>query len=243
MLLIPAIEIKDGKCVPAAGKPARGKTTQPDDPVEAAKRWIAAGARRLNVVDLDGLASGNADNAGVIRNMADACPGVPIQVSGGLRSDEIVENYFAAGAEYMILDTKSASAPHFVNNLCLEYPGHIMVALEAKDGKVAAEGWSKLAQHSVLDVAGHFQREGVAAILYSGRNGNQTGLDIPAALSLAQAMTVPVLVVGGLASFEDIRKLCKAGAGLSGAVLDTGFADDALDFVKAQKLADSLVRI
>ncbi|MGH8281016.1 MAG: HisA/HisF-related TIM barrel protein [Gammaproteobacteria bacterium] len=235
MMLIPAIQIKNGKCPAAAEKSARGKT-QPDDPVEAAKYWVAAGARRLHITDLDSVVSGKADNAGVIRDIVNACPGVLVQVSGGLRSDATVESYFAANAEYVVLDTRVASTPHFINDLCLEYPGHILAVLETIAGKVVAGGWSKLAQHSLLQVAEHLQREGVAAILCSEQNG---GFDINEAMSLAQAMSVPVLVAGGLTSLEDIRKLCKAGAGLGGAVLEAGFANGALDFAKAQKLADS----
>ncbi|MGH8283023.1 MAG: HisA/HisF-related TIM barrel protein [Gammaproteobacteria bacterium] len=238
MLLIPAIQIKSGKCPVVAGKSARDKT-QPDDPVALAKHWVAAGARRLHITDLDSVVSGKANNAGVVRDIVSACLDVPVQVSGGLRSDATVENYFSAGAEYVILDTKSASAPHFINDLCLEYPGHILAALETISGKVVAEGWSKLAQHSVLEVAKHFQREGVAAILHSDRNGGKTGFNISTALSLAQAMTVPILVAG-LASMDDIRELCRSGAGLGGAVLDAGLASGALYFAKAQKRADSL---
>ncbi|MGH8397802.1 MAG: HisA/HisF-related TIM barrel protein [Gammaproteobacteria bacterium] len=236
MLLIPAIRIKNGKCPAAAERSARNQT-QLDDPVEVAKSWVAAGARRLHVTDLDSVVSGKADNARIVHNIVNACLEVPVQVSGALRNDATVESYFSAGAEYVVLDTKSASTPHFINDLCLEYPGHILAALATVAGKVVAGGWSKLAQQSVLGVAEHFQREGVAAILCSEQNG---GFDIEAVMSLAQTMTVPVLLSGGLNSIEDIRRLCKADAGLSGAVLEAGFAGGAPDFAKAQKLADSL---
>ncbi|MGB9428410.1 MAG: HisA/HisF-related TIM barrel protein [Gammaproteobacteria bacterium] len=239
MLLIPAIQIKNGKCLIVAGKPTRGNT-HTDDPVEMAKHWVAAGARRLHIADLDSVVSGKADNAEVIRNVVNAYPGVPMQVSGGMRSDETVEKYFAAGAEFVILNARAASAPHFINDLCLEYPGHILVALEAKAGKVAAEGWSKLAQHTLLEAAENFQREGVSGILCSVRIEGTSGSDFGAALSLAQVITIPVMAVDGLASLEDVRTLCKSGGGLSGAVLDAGFTDAMPDFAKARKLADAL---
>ena len=242
MLLIPAIGLKGGKCVFAAAEHPRGKPAQADDPVKVAQNWVAAGARRLQIMDLDSVASGKPENTGVIREIVSACAGVPVQVCGGMRSDEIVENYFAAGVEYVVLGTKSATTPHFINNLCLEYPGHILVTLDVKNGKVAAEGWSKLAHHPVLEVAEHFQREGVAAILYCDKSDGAThNFNIDTGLSLAQAITIPVIMAAGLTSLEDIRELCKADKGsLGGAILEATFANGALDFAKAQQLADSL---
>jgi len=238
MLLIPAIEIKDGKCTPATAVHGRGKTIPLDNPVAVAQHWAAAGARRLQVVDIDSAQSGKPANAAVIRGIVNACPGVPIQISGGMRSDANVENYFDAGADYLILGTKAASTPHFINNLCLEYPGHILVELDTKDGKVNTEGWSKLADHDVLEVAEHFQREGVAGILYSDKQvGRTRDFKVTAALSLARALTIPIFLANGPSSLEDIRQLCKAGSGsLAGAVLFV----QTLDFAKAQKHADTL---
>lgn len=241
MLLIPAIAIRVGKCVNAPAKPAHAKILLPDDPVQVAADWVKAGARRLHVTDLDSGVGDKTSGAEVIRALIAACPGIPIQVSGNLRNDAVVEQYFAAGAEYLILDTKAASTPHFVNDLCLEYPGHILVALEAKHGKLLADGWSKLAQHTLQDVAEHFQREGVAGILYRAASDGKQHTDFAPALSLLQVLNIPVLVSGGLASFEDVRKLCLLGADLSGGVLETGLVNGALDFAKAQKLVDKSV--
>jgi len=237
MLLIPAIEIKNGKCAPAAAVHVRSQTSPLDNPVAVAKHWATAGARRLYVVDTDSIQIGKTANAAVIRAIVEACPGVPLQVSGGVLSDTSVENYFEAGIEYVILGTKAASTPHYINNLCLEYPGHILVELDTKDGKVSTEGWSKLADHDVLEVAEHFQREGVAGILYSDKQLGQThDFKITAAFSLAQALTIPIILANGLGSIEDLQRLYKAGGSvLAGAVL----FNPTLDFAKAQKLADA----
>ncbi len=237
MLLIPAIEIKNGKCTPATAVRARGQTSPVDDPVSVAKHWATAGARRLHILDTDSIQSGKTANPTVIRAMVEACPGVPLQISAGMLSDSDVENYFEAGSEYVILGTKAASTPHYINNLCLEYPGHILVELDTKDGKVNAEGWSKLADHDVLEVAEHFQREGVAGILYSDKQLGQThDFNITAAFSLAQTLTIPIILANGLNSIEDLQRLYKAGGNsLAGAVLFI----PSLDLAKAQKLADA----
>ena len=238
MLLIPAIVIKDRKCTPTTAVRGRDKSVTMDDPVAVARHWVAMGARRLHVVDMDSVQSGKPANAAAIREIVDACPSVPLQVSGDMRSDANVENYFDTGAEFMVLGTKTASRPHFINNLCLEYPGHIFVELDTKGGKVNAEGWSKLAEHGALEVAEHFQREGVAGILYSDKQAaDMRDFSIKAVLSLAQAVTIPVIMANGLTSLEDIRQLCEAAGGsLAGAVLSVQH----LDFAKAQKLADTL---
>ncbi|MDE2091101.1 MAG: 1-(5-phosphoribosyl)-5-((5-phosphoribosylamino)methylideneamino)imidazole-4-carboxamide isomerase, partial [Gammaproteobacteria bacterium] len=193
MLLIPAIEIKNGKCTSATAVHARGQTSLVDDPVAVAKHWAIAGARRLHIVDTDSIQTGRKADAAVIHAIVEACPGVPLQVSGGMLSDTNVESYIEAGSEYVILGTKAASTPHYINNLCLEYPGHILVELDTRDGKVNTEGWSKLADHDVLEVAEHFQREGVAGILYCDKQLGQThDFKITAAFSLAQTLTIPI---------------------------------------------------
>ena len=243
MLLIPAIELKSGKCVLPHSARAREVMAYTGDPVAVARQWVKAGARRLHVVDMDGAQSGKPANAAAIHAIVTACPGVPVQVSGGIRSDEMVASYFEAGVSYVVLGTKAVTAPHFVNDLCFEYPGHIIVGLDARDGRVAAEGWSKLANHDVLDAAEHFQREGAAAILYNdfGSNDNADGLHVKATLALAHAITIPVITAGEMASLLAVKKLCEAGGGvLEGAILGRALYEGRLDFAKAQELADSL---
>jgi phosphoribosylformimino-5-aminoimidazole carboxamide ribotide isomerase len=237
MLLIPMIEIKNGKCTPATAIHVRGQNSPMDDPAAVAKHWASAGARRLHIVDTDSSQSGKTTHPTVVHAMVEACLGVPLQISGGMLSDTSVENYFEAGIEYVILGTKAASTPHYINNLCLEYPGHILVELDTKDGKVNTEGWSKLANHDVLEVAEHFQREGVAGILYNEKHIRQPhDFNIAAAVSLAQALTIPVILAHGLNSIEDMQKLYEAGgSSLAGAIIFS----PTLDFAKAQKLADT----
>src|SRR5215469_3311882 len=165
MLLIPSMELKGGKCVRTKpGKPNES-VAYADDPVALARQWVKAGARRLHLTDLDSLASGKPACVPLAKQILAACPGVPLQVGGGMRSEEQVLPYIEAGVDFVVLGTRAATAQHLVNDLCLEYPGHIIVSLDAKGDKVAAEGWSKMADTDVTEVAEHFQREGVAAII------------------------------------------------------------------------------
>ncbi len=238
MLLIPTIEIKNGKCTATTSVRGDRQSDHTENPVEAARHWIAAGARRLHVADLNSTQTGKTSNAAVIRGIVEACQGVPLQVYGGTLNDATVESYFDAGVDYVILGTKITSTPHYINNLCLEYPGHILVELDTKDGKINAGGWSKLANHDVLEVAEHFQREGVAGILYADKQAGQAhDFHIQPAITLAQALAIPVILSHGPSSLKDLQQLFKAGGGaLTGPVL---FAPN-LDFAKAQKLADTL---
>ena len=149
MLLIPAIDLKDGKCVRLRQGRMEDETVFGDDPVAVAERWVEAGARRLHMVDLNGAFAGKPVNAAAIRAVAGAFPDLPIQVGGGIRDEETVQAYLDAGVQFTIIGTAAVSAPHFVNDLCAEFPGHIIVGLDAKDGKVAIDGWSMAYQDSL----------------------------------------------------------------------------------------------
>ena len=191
MLLIPAIDLKGGKCVRLRQGRMEDDTVFSDDPVAVAGRWVAAGAKRLHLVDLDGAFAGRPVNAGVIAEIAAAFPDLPIQVGGGIRDEETIETYLAAGVQFVIIGTKAVNAPHFVGDVCTEFPGHIIVGLDAKDGKVAIDGWSKLSHHDVIDMAQHFERDGVEAIIYTdiSRDGMMQGVNVEATLRLAQAIS------------------------------------------------------
>jgi phosphoribosylformimino-5-aminoimidazole carboxamide ribotide isomerase len=245
MLLIPSIDLKGGKCaLPKAGAHKKAGM-QADDPLAVAHKWVDAGARRLHVVDLDGQSSGKAAHSAVVKKLAEEFPQIPIQVSGGMRSEETVAAYIDAGASYVVLGTRAAIAPHFVNNLCLEYPGHIIVGLDGKGGKVAAEGWSKLADNDVQEAAAHFQREGAAAIVYAelGAGGVVNGACVQAAAELARAIAIPVIAAAGVVSLADVRALCGGnGEGLLGAIVGEALYDGGLDLGAAQKLADTLAK-
>lgn len=243
MLLIPAIDLKDGKCVRLRQGRMEDDTVFSDDPLAVADRWVAAGARRLHIVDLNGAFAGRPVNAEAIRRIAAAHPGVPIQVGGGIRDDETIELYLEMGVSYVILGTNAVNVPHFVGDACSEFPGHIMVGLDAKDGKVAIDGWSKLSNHDVIDIAQRFEREGVEAIIYTdiNRDGMMGGVNVDATVALARAIHIPVIASGGVSSLQDIRSLCgAAGEGVMGAIVGRALYEGNLDLAEAQKLADEL---
>ena len=243
MLLIPAIDLKDGQCVRLRQGRMEDSTVFSNDPVEVAGRWVAAGARRLHIVDLNGAFAGRPVNAEVVRRIAKAHPDLPIQVGGGIRSEETIQAYLDAGVQYVILGTKAVNVPHFVGDVCAEFPGHILVGLDAKDGKVAIDGWSKLSGHDVVDLAKRYQDDGVEAIIYTdiGRDGMMTGVNIDATLRLANEISIPVIASGGITNLDDIRKLCEiADAGIAGAITGRAIYEGTLDFAAGQKLADQL---
>jgi len=245
MLLIPAIDLKDGKCVRLRQGRMEDFTIFSDDPVAMAARWIEAGARRLHLVDLNGAFAGQPVNAKVIRQIADAFPDLPLQVGGGVRDEETVETYLNAGVQFVIIGTKAVREPHFVSDLCLEYPGHIIVGLDAKDGKVALEGWSKLSKHDVIDMAHIFERDGVEAVIFTDivRDGMMGGVNIPATVKLAKSISIPVIASGGVSSLEDIRALREvADDGIMGAIIGRALYEGKLDLTSAQQVADGLVR-
>ncbi|QKT03187.1 1-(5-phosphoribosyl)-5-[(5-phosphoribosylamino)methylideneamino]imidazole-4-carboxamide isomerase [Ectothiorhodospiraceae bacterium 2226] len=241
MLIIPAIDLKDGKCVRLRQGRMDDATVFSDDPVAVAGRWVEAGARRIHIVDLDGAFAGRPVNADVVNRIAEAYPDVPLQVGGGIRDSETVQTYLDAGVSYVIIGTKAINVPHFVADLCLEFPGHIIVGLDAKDGKVAIDGWSKLSRHDVVDMAQHFERDGVEAIVYTdiGRDGMMTGVNVESTVALAREITIPVIASGGVTNLDDIRALCEvADEGIIGAITGRAVYEGTLDFAEAQRLSD-----
>ena len=243
MLLIPAIDLKDGKCVRLKQGDMLKATVYSDDPVSVARRWVDAGARRLHIVDLDGASDGRPVNSVIIHEIADSCPDVPIQVGGGIRDEDTIQEYLDAGVRFVILGTKAVTAPHFVSDVCIEFPGHIIVGLDVREGKVAIDGWSKLSRHDAVDLAQHFEADGVAAIVFTdiGRDGMMTGLNVEAAVNFARKLNVPVIASGGVANIDDIRALCKVHAeGIDGAITGRAIYEGTLEFAEAQILADEL---
>lgn len=243
MLLIPAIDLKEGKCVRLRQGRMEDDTVFSDDPVAMAARWVEAGARRLHLVDLDGAFAGRPVNAEVIHRISEAFPELPIQIGGGIRSEDTVQSYLEAGVQFVIIGTKAVNEPHFVADLCVEFPGHIIVGLDAKEGKVAIDGWSKLSKHDVIDMAKHFENDGVEAIIYTdiSRDGMMQGVNIDATVKLAQAINIPVIASGGITNIDDIRALSKVAAeGISGAITGRAIYEGGLDFAEGQALADEL---
>ena len=240
MILIPAIDLKDGKCVRLRQGRMEDDTVFSDDPVAVASRWIEAGTRRLHIVDLDGAFAGEPKNADVIHDIAEAHPDIDIQVGGGIRSEDTIQTYLNAGVRYVIIGSKAVSMPHFVDNVASEFPGHIIVGLDAKNGKVAVDGWSKLSHHDVIDLAQQFELAGVEAIVYTdiSRDGMMQGVNVEATGRLAREIRIPVIASGGISSLEDIEALRPiANDGVIGAITGRAIYEGALDFKEGQKLA------
>ncbi len=243
MLIIPAIDLKDGKCVRLRQGRMEDSTTFSDDPVAMAAKWVEAGARRLHLVDLNGAFAGKPVNGDVVKAIAAAFPEVPIQIGGGIRDEATIEAYLDAGVQYVIIGTKAVNTPGFINEICVEYPGHIIVGLDAKDGKVAIDGWSKLSKHDVIDLAKRFEEDGVEAIVYTdiGRDGMMTGVNVEATVRLAQSVRIPIIASGGVTNLDDVRALCGvANEGIMGAITGRAIYEGTLDFAEGQRLADEL---
>lgn len=241
MLVIPAIDLKDGKCVRLRQGRMDDSTVFSESPVEMAARWVDEGARRLHLVDLDGAIAGRPRNADIIGEIVARFPDLPVQVGGGIRDDDTVQAYLDAGVQWVIIGTKAVSAPHFVNDLCLEFPGRIIVGLDAKNGKVAIDGWSKLSHHDVEDMARHFEQDGVAGIIFTdiSRDGMMQGVNVDSTVSLAQAVNIPVFASGGVTNIEDIRRLCAVeDEGVTGVIVGRALYEGTLSLAEAQALAD-----
>ena len=239
MILIPAIDIKDGKCVRLRQGDMKDPTIFADDPVAAARRWVQAGAQRLHIVDLDGAVAGEPVNADLVHRIVEEFPELPIQIGGGIRDEDTVEAYLNAGVQYVILGTKAVNEPHFVSDLCVEFPRHIIVGLDARDGKLAVEGWSKLSKHDLVDLAQHFENDGVEAILYTdiSRDGMLSGINIEATRELAESIRIPVIAAGGLTSLDDLKAVCEIGdSGVVGVVAGRSIYEGTLDFSQGLNL-------
>lgn len=242
MLLIPAIDLKEGKCVRLRQGRMEDDTVFSDDPIAVAGKWAAAGAKRIHLVDLDGAFAGKPKNAGIINEIVAAYPEMAVQIGGGIRDEDTIQAYLDAGVEYVIIGSKAVTAPHFVRDMALEFPRHIIVGLDAKDGKVAIDGWSKLSRHDVIDMALHFEEDGVEAIVYTdiSRDGMMAGVNVEATASLARAIRIPVIASGGITNMDDIRALGAAsGDGIMGAITGRAIYEGTLDFAEAAKLAES----
>jgi len=244
MLIIPAIDLKDGHCVRLKQGLMEDATVFSEDPGAMAKVWLEKGARRLHLVDLNGAFAGKPVNEGAIKAIVDAVGGeIPIQLGGGIRDLDTIERYLDDGISYVIIGTAAVKNPGFLHEACDAFPGHIIVGLDAKDGKVAVDGWSKLTGHDVLDLAQKFEGYGVEAVVYTdiGRDGMLTGVNIEATVALAQGLAIPVIASGGITNLEDVKRLCAVeGEGIMGAITGRAIYEGTLDFAKAQALADEL---
>ncbi|MBV8658668.1 MAG: 1-(5-phosphoribosyl)-5-[(5-phosphoribosylamino)methylideneamino]imidazole-4-carboxamide isomerase [Burkholderiales bacterium] len=243
MNIIPAIDLKDGQCV----RLKQGEMNSADvfgDPAEMAQRWLSAGARRLHLVDLNGAFAGKPKNLDAVRAILDVIGGeIPVQLGGGIRDLETIERYLEAGLRYVIIGTAAIKNPGFLHEACDAFPGSVIVGLDAKEGKVATDGWSKITGHDVVDLAKRFEDYGVESVIYTdiGRDGMLNGINIEATVRLADALTVPVIASGGLTNLDDVRKLCDVESnGVSGVIAGRSIYEGTLDFAAAQALADEI---
>jgi len=244
MLIIPAIDLKNGHCVRLRQGIMEDATVFSEDPAAMAQHWLEQGARRLHLVDLNGAFAGKPKNEPAVRRIVETVGvDVPVQLGGGIRDRETIERYLDIGVTYIIIGTAAVKTPGFLHEACDAFPGHIMVGLDAKGGKVAVDGWSKLTGHDVADLAQRFEGYGVEAIIYTdiGRDGMLTGVNIEATVELARPLHVPVIASGGITNLEDVRNLCAVqGEGISGAITGRAIYEGTLDFKAAQALADDL---
>ncbi|MBU6502886.1 MAG: 1-(5-phosphoribosyl)-5-[(5-phosphoribosylamino)methylideneamino]imidazole-4-carboxamide isomerase [Burkholderiales bacterium] len=244
MLLIPAIDLKDGHCVRLKQGDMEQSTTFGEDPAAMARSWVDQGARRLHLVDLNGAFAGKPKNELAIRKiLREVGSEIDVQLGGGIRDLDTIERYLDAGLRYVIIGTAAVKNPGFLQDACTAFGGHIIVGLDAKDGKVATDGWSKLTGHEVVDLARKFEDYGVESFVYTdiGRDGMLTGINIDATVKLAQALTVPVIASGGLSSLTDIEQLCEVeDQGIEGVICGRAIYSGELDFASAQTLADGL---
>ena len=244
MLLIPSIDLKDGHCVRLKQGDMDQATTFGEDPAAMARKWVDAGARRLHLVDLNGAFAGKPKNFAAIKAiLKEVGEDIPVQLGGGIRDLDTIEKYIDGGLRYVIIGTAAVKNPGFLKDACSAFGGHIIVGLDAKDGKVATDGWSKLTGHEVADLGKKFQDWGVESIIYTdiGRDGMLSGINIDATVKLAQALTIPVIASGGLGSMCDIEQLCAVESeGVEGVICGRAIYSGDLDFAAAHARADEL---
>lgn len=244
MLVIPAIDLKDGQCVRLKQGEMDSATIFSENPAEMARHWVNQGGRRLHLVDLNGAFAGKPVNEAAIRAIVqEVGTEIPVQLGGGIRDLATIERYLDDGISYVILGTAAVKNPGFLHEACYAFPGQIIVGLDAKDGKVAVDGWSKMTGHDVVDLAKKFEDYGVSAVVYTdiGRDGMLSGVNIEATVNLARALKIPVIASGGVTNLDDITRLCEVESeGVMGAITGRAIYQGTLDFSAAQKLADEL---
>lgn len=244
MLIIPAIDLKDGHCVRLKQGVMEDATVFSEEPGKMAAHWLNQGARRLHLVDLNGAFAGKPRNEDAIKEIVEALGDqIPIQLGGGIRDLDTIERYLDDGISYIIIGTAAIKIPGFLQDACNAFPGQIIAGLDAKEGKVAVDGWSKITGHDVIDLAKKFEDYGVEAIIYTdiGRDGMLSGVNIQATVELARQLSIPVIASGGITNIDDVQKLCDVETeGIIGAITGRAIYEGSLDFKAAQALADKL---
>ena len=242
MLIIPAIDLKDGQCVRLRQGRMEDSTVFGDDPVEVAGRWVEAGARRLHLVDLNGAFEGKPVNGEIVNAIARQYPDLPIQIGGGIRSEEVIQAYLDAGVQWVIIGTKAVREPEFVAEMCRKFPGHIIVGLDARDGMVATDGWAETSGVDAVELAKQFANDGVSAIVYTdiARDGMMEGVNVEATHRLAKATQIPVIASGGVSSMDDVKQLAAVtDPRIAGAITGRAIYEGTLDVSEAQNWCDA----
>ena len=243
MLVIPAIDLKDGQCVRLRQGDMDDSTIFSDDPVATAEQWAQASARRLHMVDLNGAFAGTPKNASAVKAITQALPNLPVQIGGGIRDCHTIENYLNAGVTYVIIGTAAVKNPEFVREACERFPGHIIVGIDAKAGFVATDGWAETSAVRAVDLARDFRDAGVEAIVYTDieRDGMMQGVNIAATVNLAVEGGLPVIASGGVTNIDDIRGLAEvAHNGIVGAITGRAIYEGTLNVAEAQALSDRM---
>ncbi|MEM6544725.1 MAG: 1-(5-phosphoribosyl)-5-[(5-phosphoribosylamino)methylideneamino]imidazole-4-carboxamide isomerase [Pseudomonadota bacterium] len=243
MLIIPAIDLKDGQCVRLRQGAMDDSTVFSDDPVATAQRWVDEGCRRLHLVDLNGAFAGTPVNGDAVTAIAARFPDLPIQIGGGIRTLDTIEHYLQAGVSYVIIGTQAVKEPEFVATACRQFPGKIIVGLDARDGRVATDGWAEVSALQASDLARNFADAGVSSIVYTdiARDGMMQGVNVDATVNLAQACGIPVIASGGVATMNDIRALAAVeSAGVIGAITGRAIYEGTLKLADAQRYCDEL---
>ena len=244
MLLIPAIDIKEGKCVRLRQGLMEDSTVFGDSPVAMADKWVELGARRLHLVDLDGAFAGKPANAQAINDIAKAHPHVPIQIGGGIRDADTIKAYLDVGVQYVIIGTLAAKNPNFISEIASDFASNLIIGLDAKDGIVAIDGWATLTEHHVIDLAKRFEDDGVQAIIYTdiAPDGMMQGVNVQATKALAEAVSIPIIASGGVTNLDDLKALqLVEQSGISGVITGRAIYEGTLDFSEAQRFLDEAI--
>lgn len=240
MIVFPAIDLKEGHVVRLAEGDMARATVYGDNPAAQSLLFAEAGAQFLHVVDLDGAFAGKAQNRGAVEAILEAFPG-HVQLGGGIRTPEAVEGWFNLGVSRVVIGTAALKDPEFVKDMAKAFPNGIVVAVDARDGLVATEGWAEVSDVSIVDMARRFEDAGVASLLFTdiGRDGLLTGCNVDATVDLARSTNLPVIASGGVKGLDDIRMLSlHANDGIEGVITGRALYDGRLDLAAAIAMAD-----
>ncbi len=237
MIVIPAIDLKDGKCVRLLQGKREEVTVYSDDPVEMARQWVDMGAKLLHVVDLDGAFTGEQKNYDIIREIRRSIH-IPIELGGGIRNVERIDALMNMGVDRVIIGTSAAKEPEMVKEACKKYPGKVVVGIDAKDGKVAVKGWVEVTEFEAIAFAHTMESFGAAGIIYTdiSRDGMLTGPNVEAMAKMVKAVDIPVIASGGVSRLDDIKSLLKI-ENLWGVITGKALYSGALDLKQAIEIA------